>query len=134
MSDAKKHDKAEDQEMQDANAYYDDSYMNSLVADAEELMPSEEFEEIDEPVRQMQESVQKFQEAEKLEGPQPETWQAFQPQHQQIVENMDKIIAELIQAYGKRNPSKPYKIRASRDFCVVEQRLIGQDGLMYARI
>lgn len=73
MSDAKKHDKAEDQEMQDANAYYDDSYMNSLVADAEELMPSEEFEEIDEPVRQMQESVQKFQEAEKLEGPQPET-------------------------------------------------------------
>ena len=66
MSDAKKHDKAEDQEMQDANAYYDDSYMNSLVADAEELMPSEEFEEIDEPVRQMQESVQKFQEAEKL--------------------------------------------------------------------
>ena len=61
MSDAKKHDKAEDQEMQDANAYYDDSYMNSLVADAEELMPSEEFEEIDEPVRQMQESVQKFE-------------------------------------------------------------------------
>ena len=91
MSDAKKHDKAEDQEMQDANAYYDDSYMNSLVADAEELMPSEEFEEIDEPVRQMQESVQKFQEAEKLEGPQPETWQAFQPQHQQIVENMEKM-------------------------------------------
>ena len=40
MSDAKKHDKAEDQAMQDANAYYDDSYMNSLVADAEELMPS----------------------------------------------------------------------------------------------
>lgn len=48
---------------------YDDSYMNSLLADAEELMPSEEFEEIDEPVRQMQESVQNFQEAEKLEGP-----------------------------------------------------------------
>lgn len=47
---------------------------------------------------------------------------------------VDKIIAELIQAYGKRNPSKPYKIRASRDFCVVEQRLIGQEGLMYARI
>ncbi len=37
---------------------------------------------------------------------------------------VDKIIAELIQAYGKRNPSKPYKIRASRDFCVVEQRFI----------
>jgi len=97
MSDAKKHDKAEDQEMQDANAYYDDSYMNSLVADAEELMPSEEFEEIDEPVRQMQESVQKFQEAEKLEGPQPETWQAFQPQHQQIVENMEKMNASYQQ-------------------------------------
>ena len=37
---------------------------------------------------------------------------------------IDKIIAELIQAYGKRNTSKPYKIRASRYFCVVEQRLI----------
>ena len=37
----------------------------------------------------------------------------------------DKIIAELIQAYGKRNPSKPYKIRASRDFCIVRQRIIG---------
>ena len=97
MSDAKKHDKAEDQEMQDANAYYDDSYMNSLVVDAEELMPSEEFEEIDEPVRQMQESVQKFQEAEKMEGPQPETWQAFQPQHQQIVENMEKMNASYQQ-------------------------------------
>jgi deoxyxylulose-5-phosphate synthase len=33
---------------------------------------------------------------------------------------VDKIIAELIQACGKINPSKPYKIRASRDFCVVE--------------
>ena len=98
MSDAKKHDKAEDQ----ANAYYDDSYMNSLVADAEELMPSEEFEEIDEPVRQMQESVQKFQEAEKLEGPQPETWQAFQPQHQQIVENMEKMNA----SYQKQEPAE----------------------------
>ena len=38
---------------------------------------------------------------------------------------VDKIIAELIQAYGKRNPSKPYKIRASRDFCIVRQRIIG---------
>lgn len=47
-------------EDQDRTDDYDDSYMNSLVADAEELMPSEEFEEIDEPVRQMQESVQNF--------------------------------------------------------------------------
>lgn len=31
----------------------------------------------------------------------------------------DKIIAELIQVYGKINSSKPYVIRASRDFCVV---------------
>ena len=46
----------------------------------------------------------------------------------------DKIIAELIQAYGKRNPSKPYKIRASRDFCVVENMLIGWERLMHARI
>lgn len=84
-------------EDQDRTDDYDDSYMNSLVADAEELMPSEEFEEIDEPVRQMQESVQKFQEAEKLEGPQPETWQAFQPQHQQIVENMEKMNASYQQ-------------------------------------
>lgn len=76
---------------------FDDSYMNSLLADAEELMPSEEFEEIDEPVRQMQESVQNFREAEKLEGPQPETWQAFQPQHQQIVENMEKMNASYQQ-------------------------------------
>jgi hypothetical protein len=47
---------------------------------------------------------------------------------------VDKIIAELIQAYGKRNPSKPYKIRASRDFCVVENMLIGWERLMHARI
>lgn len=46
----------------------------------------------------------------------------------------DKIIAELIQAYGKRNPSKPYKIRASRFFCVVEQRLIAWERLMHAGI
>lgn len=97
MPDTKKRNEAEEQEMQDANAYYDDSYMNSLVADAEELMPSEEFEEIDEPVRQMQESVQNFQEAEKLEGPQPETWKAFQPQHQQIIENMEKMNASYQQ-------------------------------------
>ena len=35
MPDTKKRNEAEEQEMQDANAYYDDSYMNSLVADAE---------------------------------------------------------------------------------------------------
>ena len=117
MSDAKKHDKAEDQEMQDANAYYDDSYMNSLVADAEELMPSEEFEEIDEPVRQMQESVQKFQEAEKLEGPQPETWQAFQPQHQQIVENMEKMNA----SYQKQEPAEVKQEARQRTATSIQQ-------------
>lgn len=84
-------------EDQDRTDDFDDSYMNSLLADAEELMPSEEFEEIDEPVRQMQDSVQKFREAEKLEGPQPETWQTFQPQHQQIVENMEKMNASYQQ-------------------------------------
>lgn len=117
MSDAKKHDKAEDQEMQDANAYYDDSYMNSLVADAEELMPSEEFEEIDEPVRQMQESVQKFQEAEKLEGPQPETWQAFQPQHQQIVENMEKMNA----SYHQQEPAEVKQEARQRTAASIQQ-------------
>ena len=117
MSDAKKHDKAEDQEMQDANAYYDDSYMNSLVADAEELMPSEEFEEIDEPVRQMQESVQKFQEAEKLEGPQPETWQAFQPQHQQIVENMEKMNA----SYQQQEPAEVKQEAKQRTAASIQQ-------------
>lgn len=117
MSDAKKHDKAEDQEMQDANAYYDDSYMNSLVADAEELMPSEEFEEIDEPVRQMQESVQKFQEAEKLEGPQPETWQAFQPQHQQIVENMEKMNA----SYHQQEPADVKQEARQRTAASIQQ-------------
>lgn len=117
MSDAKKHDKAEDQEMQDANAYYDDSYMNSLVADAEELMPSEEFEEIDEPVRQMQESVQKFQEAEKLEGPQPETWQAFQPQHQQIVENMEKMNA----SYQQQEPAEVKQEARQRTAASIQQ-------------
>lgn len=117
MSDTKKHDKAEDQEMQDANAYYDDSYMNSLVADAEELMPSEEFEEIDEPVRQMQESVQKFQEAEKLEGPQPETWQAFQPQHQQIVENMEKMNA----SYHQQEPAEVKQEARQRTAASIQQ-------------
>lgn len=117
MSDAKKHDKAEDQEMQDANAYYDDSYMNSLVADAEELMPSEEFEEIDEPVRQMQESVQKFQETEKLEGPQPETWQAFQPQHQQIVENMEKMNA----SYQQQEPAEVKQEARQRTAASIQQ-------------
>ena len=117
MSDAKKHDKAEDQEMQDANAYYDDSYMNSLVADAEELMPSEEFEEIDEPVRQMQESVQKFQEAEKLEGQQPETWQAFQPQHQQIVENMEKMNA----SYHQQEPAEVKQEARQRTAASIQQ-------------
>ena len=48
---------------QDRTAAYDDSYMDSLLADAEELMPSEEFEEIDEPMQQMQESVQKSDDA-----------------------------------------------------------------------
>ena len=54
------------------------------------------------------------------------------PQPSDII--VDKIIAELIQAYGKRNPSKPYKIRASREFCVVENMLIGWERLMHARI
>lgn len=104
-------------EDQDRTDDYDDSYMNSLVADAEELMPSEEFEEIDEPVRQMQESVQKFQEAEKLEGPQPETWQAFQPQHQQIVENMEKMNA----SYQQQEPAKVKQEARQRTAASIQQ-------------
>lgn len=96
---------------------YDDSYMNSLLADAEELMPSEEFEEIDEPVRQMQESVQNFREAEKLEGPQPETWQAFQPQHQQIVENMEKMNA----SYQQQEPAEVKQEARQRTAASVQQ-------------
>ena len=96
---------------------FDDSYMNSLLADAEELMPSEEFEEIDEPVRQMQESVQKFQEAEKLEGPQPETWQAFQPQHQQIVENMEKMNA----SYQQQEPAEVKQEARQRTAASIQQ-------------
>lgn len=102
---------------QDRTDDYDDSYMNSLVADAEELMPSEEFEEIDEPVRQMQESVQKFQEAEKLEGPQPETWQAFQPQHQQIVENMEKMNA----SYQQQEPAEVKQEARQRTAASIQQ-------------
>lgn len=96
---------------------YDDSYMNSLLADAEELMPSEEFEEIDEPVRQMQESVQNFQEAEKLEGPQPEIWQAFQPQHQQIVENMEKMNA----SYQQQEPAEVKQEARQRTAASIQQ-------------
>lgn len=96
---------------------FDDSYMNSLVADAEELMPSEEFEEIDEPVRQMQESVQNFREAEKLEGPQPETWQAFQPQHQQIVENMEKMNA----SYQQQEPAEVKQEARQRTAASIQQ-------------
>lgn len=117
MPDTKKRNEAEEQEMQDANAYYDDSYMNSLVADAEELMPSEEFEEIDEPVRQMQESVQNFQEAEKLEGPQPETWKAFQPQHQQIIENMEKMNA----SYQQQEPAEVKQEARQRTAASIQQ-------------
>lgn len=102
---------------EDRTADYDDSYMNSLLADAEELMPSEEFEEIDEPVRQMQESVQKFQEAEKLEGPQPETWQAFQPQHQQIVENMEKMNA----SYQQQEPAEVKQEARQRTAASIQQ-------------
>ena len=96
---------------------FDDSYMNSLLADAEELMPSEEFEEIDEPVRQMQESVQNFREAEKLEGPQPETWQAFQPQHQQIVENMEKMNA----SYHQQEPAEVKQEARQRTAASIQQ-------------
>lgn len=96
---------------------FDDSYMNSLLADAEELMPSEEFEEIDEPVRQMQESVQNFREAEKLEGPQPETWQAFQPQHQQIVENMEKMNA----SYQQQEPAEVKQEARQRTAASIQQ-------------
>lgn len=96
---------------------FDDSYMNSLLADAEELMPSEEFEEIDEPVRQMQESVQNFREAEKLEGPQPETWQAFQPQHQQIVENMEKMNA----SYHQQEPAEVKQKARQRTAASIQQ-------------
>ena len=96
---------------------YDDSYMNSLLADAEELMPSEEFEEIDEPVRQMQESVQNFRDAEKLEGPQPETWQAFQPQHQQIVENMEKMNA----SYQQQEPAEVKQEARQRTAASIQQ-------------
>ena len=46
----------------------------------------------------------------------------------------DKIIAELIQEYGNINPSNLHEIKASRDFCVVEQRAIGREHLMHARI
>ena len=104
-------------EDQDRTDDYDDSYMNSLVADAEELMPSEEFEEIDEPVRQMQESVQNFREAEKLEGPQPETWQAFQPQHQQIVENMEKMNA----SYQQQEPAEVKQEARQRTAASIQQ-------------
>lgn len=96
---------------------FDDSYMNSLVADAEELMPSEEFEEIDEPVRQMQESVQNFRKAEKLEGPQPETWKAFQPQHQQIVENMEKMNA----SYQQQEPAEVKQEARQRTAASIQQ-------------
>lgn len=102
---------------QDRTDDYDDNYMNSLLADAEELMPSEEFEEIDEPVRQMQESVQNFQEAEKLEGPQPETWQAFQPQHQQIVENMEKMNA----SYQQQEPAEVKQEARQRTAASIQQ-------------
>lgn len=102
---------------EDRTADYDDSYMNSLLADAEELMPSEEFEEIDEPVRQMQESVQNFREAEKLEGPQPETWQAFQPQHQQIVENMEKMNA----SYQQQEPAEVKQEARQRTAASIQQ-------------
>lgn len=47
---------------------------------------------------------------------------------------LDKIIAELIQEYGNINPSNLHEIKASRDFCVVEQRAIGREHLMHARI
>ena len=96
---------------------FDDSYMNSLLADAEELMPSEEFEKIDEPVRQMQESVQNFREAEKLEGPQPETWKAFQPQHQQIVENMEKMNA----SYQQQEPAEVKQEARQRTAASIQQ-------------
>lgn len=102
---------------QDRTDDYDDSYMNSLLADAEELMPSEEFEEIDEPVRQMQESVQKFQEAEKLEGPQTETWKAYQPQHQQIVENMEKMNA----SYQQQKPAEVKQEARQRTAASIQQ-------------
>lgn len=102
---------------EDRTADYDDSYMNSLLADAEELMPSEEFEEIDEPVRQMQESVQNFREAEKLEGPQPETWKAFQPQHQQIVENMEKMNA----SYQQQEPAEVKQEARQRTAASIQQ-------------
>lgn len=104
-------------EDQDRTDDYDDSYMNSLVADAEELMPSEEFEEIDEPVRQMQESVQNFREAEKLEGPQPETWKAFQPQHQQIIENMEKMNA----SYQQQEPAEVKQEARQRTAASIQQ-------------
>lgn len=102
---------------QDRTADYDDSYMDSLLADAEELMPSEEFEEIDEPMQQMQESVQKFQEAEKLEGPQPETWEAFQPQHEQIVENMEKMNA----SYQQQEPAEVKQEARQRTAASIQQ-------------
>lgn len=102
---------------QDRTDDYDDNYMNSLLADAEELMPSEEFEEIDEPVRQMQESVQNFQEAEKLEGPQPETWKAFQPQHQQIIENMEKMNA----SYQQQEPAEVKQEARQRTAASIQQ-------------
>lgn len=102
---------------QDRTAAYDDSYMDSLLADAEELMPSEEFEEIDEPMQQMQESVQKFQEAEKLEGPQPETWEAFQPQHEQIVENMEKMNA----SYQQQEPAEVKQEARQRTAASIQQ-------------
>ena len=57
-------DEAMEREVDDYNRIEADAdYMNSLMADAEELMPSEEFEEIEKPVHQLQDSIQQFQEA-----------------------------------------------------------------------
>ena len=85
-------DEAMEREADDYNRIEADAdYMNSLMADAEELMPSEEFEEIEKPVHQLQDSIQQFQEAESLEGPQLETWQAFHPKHQEIIQNMQEM-------------------------------------------
>ena len=96
-------DEAMEREADDYNRIETDAdYMNSLMADAEELMPSEEFEEIEKPVHQLQDSIQQFQEAESLEGPQLETWQAFHPKHQEIIQNMQ----EMNSSYKQQAPQR----------------------------
>lgn len=74
---------------------------DSLVI-AENAMPAAKYQEINNASNRLQTNMNEFSGAERVYGPQPETWEGYKPQHQEIKEN----IKNLAKSYQENKPEE----------------------------